>query len=201
MGQCEIAILRVSMGLTMGQLARDVGVTQPTVARWVSGAIAVPTPVVRLLDYMYATGRPGSAADMARRWLAESWRRTVGAMTTHQLWGIAHGELCVTIDVGTMAMTVEPYSEYDATAIYVGDVCGMTECPSHYCNMLRECLSDQDQAHMQLDTPDHLQSLPAHLRALVLLVTEAERGQMLSIDIAPRVTEVLDERSARGDIE
>jgi len=54
----ELKRIRASLGLTQAQFAKQVGVTQNTVARWETGIRGISEPAARLIERLLKERRP-----------------------------------------------------------------------------------------------------------------------------------------------
>jgi len=119
----ELYAIMLANGVRAQQLAGKIGVSQPTVYRWYTGDVSIPTIAAKVIDYAYGNGLSGSAFDSAKRKIRVKWIDFIDNLDNQQLIDIASGGMVVILDDWDFYV-----QEVDLNARYIivweGDTCG-----------------------------------------------------------------------------
>lgn len=119
----ELYAVMLANGVRAQQLAGKIGVSQPTVYRWYTGDVSIPTIAKKVIDYAYGNGLPGSAFDRAKRKIRAKWIDFIDNLDNQELIDIASGGMVVILDDWDFCIR-----EVDYNARYIivweGDTCG-----------------------------------------------------------------------------
>lgn len=180
----DLRLIQITHYLTERELGQQLGTTQQTVHRWLTHETSIPRGTQKLIDHEFGDGSSGSAANVAKAELQESWDKFVRACSAQELALVSVGMESVVMDFGTASMfRLTPHSEHGQELyVYWGDLCGAAHEPLELTAELLTKLGHEeiaDEIH-QLITDQDSEELG---RILAPIVGNLERLEMLRHDI------------------
>lgn len=182
------------------QVAEKLGVSHPTIIRWRTGQTSVPVVASLAIDCIFGDGCAGSAINFALSALRKRWDEFAVRLERKDLYMIADGTMAVNYVDGVFLLT--PYKDIARNQVYVGDIAGCHNSASCLGQAVVNQLLPEGCADLNFDDIEELSkrdenfmSLP--IEAILSLVAEAERSQMLQYDICKYVLEALYEKNVQ----